>query len=525
MEKYRHSQEKELNEFKTKLFVNVSHELRTPLSLILSPLKEISKFELDAKVSKLFNIVQYNANRLLLLTNQILDAERNDHLILNIEEKDIVVFLKLILSNFSSLAKEKNIVISENYNQSRIIGFFDPDILEKIISNLILNAIKYTQQNGHIHVQCNVKTDETQILEISIQDDGKGISEDKIDEIFKPFFQVDGGNGFGIGLSVVKQLVESHHGSIVAHSKEGMGSKFIINLHISKSEYFGQIQNSDNTEVAFDDQERKNSNTEISKKAEAVSVLIVEDNSDLRQYLTDCLISDFVVYTAENGETGFHTAKKQNPDIIISDIMMPVMNGLEMAKMIYTTDSTRHIPFIFLTAKGSVENQFEGVKTGATDYIVKPVDVDILKSKINNQIQIIKANRERVRSMYLHSEESVAEHPDESQFILKAQEIITANLSNTNFDVSVLASEMANSRMQLHRKFKAIMDTSPGEFIRLTKLKIAYSYLTSGQYNVSEIVVLCGFENHSHFTKMIKQHFGKTPQTILTESKTRPETE
>ena len=521
MEKYSRIQEKELNEFKTKLFVNVSHELRTPLSLILSPLKEISKFELDSKVNKLFKIVQYNANRLLLLTNQILDAERNDHLILNIEERDIIGFLKLILSNFAPLANEKNIVISENYNQTKMIGFFDPDILEKTISNLILNALKYTPQNGHIHIQCNIMSNDLQMLELSIQDDGKGISEDKMDEIFKPFFQVEGGNGFGIGLSVVKQLVESHHGNIKAHSKEGMGSKFIIEIPTSKSVYNSQITEEESSEITFDDMERKLSNSEISKKSESVSVLVVEDNDDLRQYLTDCLISDFIVYTAENGEIGFQLAKKQNPDIIISDIMMPVLNGLDMAKLIFSNDSTKHIPFIFLTAKGSIENQFEGVKTGATDYIVKPVDVDILKSKITNQIQIIRANRERVRSIYLHSEESVVENPEESQFIIKAQAIITANLSNNNFDVSMLASEMANSRMQLHRKFKAIMDTSPGEFIRLTKLKIAYSYLTSGQYNVSEIVLLCGFENHSHFTKMIKQHFGKTPQAILTESKSK----
>ena len=521
MEKYRRNQEKELSEFKTKLFVNISHELRTPLSLILSPLKEISKFELEVKVNKLFNIVQYNANRLLLLTNQILDAEKNDHLILNIEERDISVILKLIIANFEPLAKEKNIVISENYNQTKMLGYLDADILEKIVSNLVLNAIKYTPQNGHVHVQCNIKTMESQVLEISIQDDGKGISEDKIADIFKPFFQVVGGNGFGIGLSVVKQMVESHHGNIKAFSKEGMGSKFIVELPISKSEYNNQITEDDNHEVGFDDHDRKTSNSEISKKSEPVSVLLVEDNPDLRQYLTDCLISDFVVYTAENGEIGFQCAKKQNPDIIISDIMMPVMNGLEMAKLVFSTDSTKHIPFIFLTAKGSVENQFEGVKTGATDYIIKPVDVDILKSKIKNQIQIIRANRERVRSIYLHSEENVVDYTDESQFILKAQTIITANMSNSSFDVTVLASEMANSRMQLHRKFKAIMDTSPGEFIRLTKLKVAYSYLTSGKYNVSEIVLLCGFENHSHFTKMIKQHFGKTPQAILTESKTK----
>ena len=519
MEKYRRAQEKELNDFKTKLFVNISHELRTPLSLILSPVKEISKFELDGKVKKLFSIVQYNANRLLILTNQILDAERNDHLVLNIEQRDVVGLLKLIISNFSPLAIEKNIVISENYSSSKISGFFDRDILEKIISNLLLNAIKYTPENGHIHIQCNVHTYETDRLEISIQDDGKGISEQKIGDIFKPFFQVEDGNGFGIGLSAVKQMVESHFGEISVHSKENIGSKFVVSLPISKDSYQGLLPEADSHDELFDDSDRKLSNSEISKKSEPVSILLVEDNFDLRQYITDCLTSDFVVYKAENGEEGFLKAKQLVPDIIVSDIMMPVMDGLEMAKLIFSNEATKHIPFLFLSAKGSTQNQFEGINTGAVDYIVKPVDMDMLKSKIYNQIRIIRANRERVRNLYLHSAENVTDNSDESEFISKAQTIISKNLSNNLFDVTILASEMACSKMQLHRRFKAIMDTSPGEFIRLTKLKIAYSFLLSGNYNVSEIIVLCGFENHSHFTKMIKQHFGKTPRTIIGESK------
>ncbi|MEI7676125.1 MAG: two-component regulator propeller domain-containing protein [Bacteroidales bacterium] len=519
MEKYRRSQDKELNDLKTKLFVNISHELRTPLSLILSPVKEISKFQLEDKVKSLFNIVQYNSNRLLMLTNQILDAQRKDHLILNIEERDVVALLKLYVYNFRPLALEKNIIISENYSSPKIVGFFDKEILEKIISNLILNAIKYTPENGHIHLQCNASFDKLQLLEISIQDDGKGISEQKMEDIFKPFFQEVGGDGFGIGLSAVKQMVDSHLGQINVHSKMNMGSKFVVSIPISKEAYLGLVLEGDSEENVFDDTERKLSNSEVSKRTDTISVLIVEDNFDLRKYLTNCLISDFVVYTAQNGEEGFQKAKIQNPDIIVSDIMMPVMDGIELAKLVFLNESTKHIPIIFLSAKGTLQNQFDGIQTGAVDYIVKPVDVDILKSKIHNQIRVIRANRERIRNLYLHSAETVIENTDESEFISKAQSIITANMSNNQFDVSLLASEMACSKMQLHRRFKTIMDTSPGEFIRLTKLKVAYNYLTSGSYNVSEIVMMCGFENHSHFTKMIKQHFGKTPKNIILETK------
>lgn len=523
MEKYTRAQERELNEIKTKLFVNISHELRTPLSLILSPVKEIAKFELDEQVKKLFNIVQYNSNRLLMLTNQILDAEKNDHLILNIEKRDLVALLKLIVSNFSPLAEEKNIAVTEHYSSSKINGFVDRDIIEKIVSNLILNSIKYTPINGNIEIWCQPKkVENTEFVEISIQDNGKGISKDKIAEIFKPFFQIEGGNGFGVGLSAVKQMVESHLGNITVYSEENQGSTFVVNIPISKHSYALLLSESEQNDSLQSESERKISNSAISKKSDSATILLVEDNKDLRQYITDCLMNDFVVYTAENGEDGFQKSKQFIPDLIVSDIMMPVMDGLEMAKMIYTNESTKHIPVLFLSAKGSLENQFEGINIGAVDYIIKPVDLDMLKSKINNHIHIIRSNRERVRNLYLHSSEPVADTSEENEFISRAHQIISENLSNSLFDVTLLASEMACSKMQLHRRFKAIMDTSPGEFIRLTKLKIAYNYLVSGSHNVSEIVLLCGFENHSHFTKMIKQHFGKTPRVIIAESKDFP---
>jgi YesN/AraC family two-component response regulator len=225
------------------------------------------------------------------------------------------------------------------------------------------------------------------------------------------------------------------------------------------------------------------------------------------------------VHTAENGEEGIKKATQVIPDLIVTDIMMPVMSGIEMAKAAFVNDTIRHIPIIFLTAKGNPDNQLEGIQLGAIDYLIKPVDIDILKSKIDNHIRIIRLNREKMRNIYLQTTDENIENTVDADFIKKAQKIILKSISDTSFDVSKLASDMALSKIQLHRRFKSVMDVSPGEFIRLTRLKTAYQHLTSGINNVSEIVLMTGFENHSHFTKIVKKQFGKTPQQIITENK------
>lgn len=519
LEKFKHQQDIELNELKNKLFINVSHELRTPLTLILSPIKEITKSELDKKNKRLFSIVEYNANRLMKLTNQLLDAERNERLVVNADYKDIVGLMNLIIVNFSPLANEKNIVVSESYSKEQLFCYFDSDVLEKIVSNLVFNAIKYTKENGQIGIKCDI-SDVTKVLEIVIQDNGKGISKEKLKTVFDRYYQVEGTMGYGIGLSAVKQMVESHHGTIDVSSLEGEGTIFTVRIPVSKEEY---ISESDIELFAKSDLERLQNNKENSKKNQYTSVLIVEDNIDLRNYLVENLNKQYVVYIAENGDEGLKNAKQYLPDIIMSDVMMPIMNGIEMARRIAETDTIKHIPLIFLTAKGNIESQLEGIQLGAVDYIIKPVDLDLLKSKINNQIRIIRVNQERTRNLYLHSEKQDTNQCIDNQLIEKAEEIVVSNMSDMSFDVTKLASEMALSKMQLHRRFKSIMDVSPGEFIRLTRLKKAYSHLTAGVNNVSEIVLMTGFENHSHFSKIIKQHFGKTPHQIIAESKNKPE--
>ena len=519
LEKFKHQQDKELNELKNKLFINVSHELRTPLTLILSPIKEITKSELDQKNKRLFSIVEYNADRLMKLTNQLLDAERNDRLVVNADYKNLVALINLIIENFSPLAHERYIVVSESYSKDQLFCYFDSDILETIISNLVFNAIKYTKENGHINISCDI-SDETNVVEIIIVDDGKGISKEKLKTIFDRYYQVEGTMGYGIGLSAVKQMVESHHGTIDVSSVEGEGTIFTVKIPVSKEEY---ISESDNELFAKSDSERMQNNKENSKKNQYASVLIVEDNVDLRNYFVENLNKHYVVYIAENGDEGLKNAKQYLPDIIMSDVMMPIMNGIEMARRIAETDAVKHIPLIFLTAKGSIESQLEGIQLGAVDYIIKPIDLDLLKSKINNQIRIIRVNQERTRKLYLHSEKQEINKCVDNQLIEKAEGIVVSNMSDMSFDVTKLASEMALSKMQLHRRFKSIMDVSPGEFIRLTRLKKAYSHLTAGINNVSEIVLLTGFENHSHFSKIIKQHFGKTPQQIIAECKHKPD--
>lgn len=516
MEKYRHQQDKELSELKNKLFVNISHELRTPLSLIISPVKEISKFELDKRLMRLFKIVEYNANRLLLLTNQLLDAEKNDRLILNVEKNDILKHIKLITENFSPLAKEKKISISEFYQRENILCYYDADIIEKIVSNLILNAIKYTDENGSIIVKCQIIESSNEMVSIVVEDNGKGITKDKINNIFSLYYQIEDSNGYGVGLTAVKQMAESHHGSIRVKSEEGLGSIFEVLIPVSKNEY---LDDKSELNKIISDTIINENETDTKNKKQFNSLLIVEDNPDLRNYLAENLSRYFEIHTAENGEEGIKKAIQVLPDLIVTDIMMPIMSGIKMVKAAFENESIKHIPIIFLTAKGSLDSQLEGMQTGAIDYIIKPVDIDMLKSKIDNHIRIIRLNREKNRRLYLQANNVSTENTIDADFVNKAQEIILKSISEASFDVSKLAFELSLSKIQLHRRFKSVMDVSPGEFIRLTRLKVAYQHLTAGINNVSEIVLMTGFENHSHFTKIVKQQFGKTPQQIIIESK------
>lgn len=505
-----------MNDLKNNLFVNVSHELRTPLTLILSPVKEISRLNLDEKTKRLFSIIDYNANRLMSLTDQLLDAERNNKLLINVNKHDVIALLRIIITNFTPLANEKRITLVENYHEEKIQGYFDVDLLEKIISNLIFNAIKYTNENGTVKIDCEVA--DTSFLQIIISDNGKGISSEKLETIFSRYYQIDETLGFGIGLSAVRQMVESHHGSIDVDSTEGKGTQFTIRIPISENMY-----NVTPVHEHFKDSAviRANKNKENSKRSESSSVLIVEDNDDLRNYFVEKLSLYYVVYVAEDGESGLKTALQKVPDIIVTDVMMPVMNGIEMVKQLVEHETTRHIPIIFLTAKGSIENQLEGVQSGAVDYMVKPVDLEMLRTKIDNQARVIRLNREKVKLNYMNSlsedrkDNNEGRISQEEEFIRKAESIIQQYLSDTKFDVQKLASEMATSKTQLHRRFRSVMDVSPGEFIRLTKLKKAYFFLSEGIYNVSEVVFQTGFENHSHFTKLFKKYYGRTPQQLI----------
>lgn len=520
----------ELDMLKLKLFTNISHEIRTPLTLILGPLEKlISKKVPEEEVPSHLALVYRNTMQLNRLINQLLDFRKleSGNLKLELIQDDMVTLVSEVVSSFEEYAREKQITLKFHTLKKKINALFDPDKVKTILNNLISNAIKYTEAGGAVTVNLSLvfssndedalnNQPEKQYIEISVKDTGKGISESNIKRLFTRFSRIDSINestGTGIGLALAKELVKLHNGDIDVISKPGKGSKFTVRLPY-ETEMPDEISTtieadkSNNTEnIILPDEHLEDSNVQI--------MLIVEDNPDVRYFIRSHFDPVYRIFEAKNGQEGWDLAIKIIPDIIISDILMPDVDGYELCKRIKKDERTSHIPVLLLTALHSKEHEIEGLSCGADDYITKPFDISILQTKVENMLQVRRALKEKYTSeIILKPSDITITSPDE-RFLRKAIEVVEGNIANADLDIEQFATEVGVSRMQLYRKFNALTNMTVKEFIWSIRLKRAAQLLLEKKLTITEIAYAVGFKDLSHFRKSFHREFGMSASDYI----------
>ena len=508
---------REIDAVKTNFFTNISHEFRTPLTLISAPIQEsLEDKNLSHEKRKHFEIAQKNTVRLSALVDQLLELSKinsgNRKLLL--QKNKPTQMIAAWSESFLYLAQQKKINLKIEILNKEVEAWFDCEAVENIILNLLGNAVKYTPNEGEILLQASLQKE---FLKIIIKNTGQGLTPPQIKTIFNRFYQTDGQNeGAGIGLSLVKELTELHGGKVTVNSELNKWTTFDVLLCTDKT----KLKNTEFKEVTVvqpmavtPDVESK----KIKKEKQATTgqelpiLLVVEDNEDLRTLLADTFKKDYEIVQAVNGEEGILKALEVIPDIIISDLMMPIKDGIELTKTLKNDERTSHIPIILLTAKAGDQNELVGINVGADDYMTKPFNRKVLESKANSLILL----RQKLRSRYsqeiiLRPKEIAVTNIDE-RFLEKVQEVLDEKLIESSFTIEDFSSAVAMSRMQLHRKLKALTGLSASEFIRSQRLKLAAQLLKKSGSNVSQIGYSVGFNDHAYFSKCFKEVFECTP--------------
>jgi signal transduction histidine kinase/ligand-binding sensor domain-containing protein/DNA-binding response OmpR family regulator len=524
----------ETDRMKSRFFANISHEFRTPLTLILGPTEKVLTASKDNETQKQLSIVKRSADRLLSLINQLLDLSKLEagKLELNASKGNIVSFINGITMSFESVAERKDILLKVKAGKNEIDLYFDKEKMTKIMTNLLSNAFKFTENGGKITVKINEK--DNSFIEIKVKDTGIGISEEELPRLFDRFYQVDSSQtreyeGTGLGLALTKELVELHRGTIRVKSNSGVGSEFIIELplgrkHLKEEEIIeDEITSEDATMIDSDLREFESSHFEklsVIKKDNDLSedkniILIVEDNADVREFIKDSIGDEYETKEASNGEQGLRKAVKFIPDLIISDIMMPKMDGNELTRRIKNDEKTSHIPVILLTAKSEQESRLEGLETGADDYLIKPFDSKELRIRIKNLIDIRRKLQEKFaggRILQRKGEKKLS-NLDEN-FLRKVLETVERHLSEEDFSIEQFGEEVGMSRQQLNRKIKALTGKSASLHLRSIRLAKAKLMITEKLGNISEIAYSVGFSSPAYFTACFKEEFGCPPSEV-----------
>jgi signal transduction histidine kinase/AraC-like DNA-binding protein/tetratricopeptide (TPR) repeat protein len=506
----------ELDEIKSRFFANISHEFRTPLSLIIGPLQQKIESASTQKEKEDLELMKRNAERLHNLIDQLLDLSKieSGSMKLHAEEGDLSNFIKVIYASFSSMAEQKKIDYQLYADEGTIDGFYDRDKLEKILFNLLSNAFKFTPNQGRISLSISKENNHAIIV---VKDSGAGIPSDKLASIFERFYQVDdsatrAAGGTGVGLALSKELAEVHHGKLSASSAEGKGCEFKLVIPLSREFYKNEIA----TARSSDSVVQPSRYSVAERYPEELSdqlpvVMIAEDNEDMRSFIGDTLKTQFAVVSAEDGIEAFEKIVTQVPDLVITDWMMPRMDGNALCEKLKTHPATSHIPIIMLTAKADQQSKLAGLETGADDYLTKPFDARELRIRVNNLVEQRKKLREIYRQQItLHPKEVSIKSPD-AVFLEKVLALLEANHNNALFGVEEFTSEIGLSRMQLYRKLKALTGSSPGDFLRQFRLEKAKQLLRLPGIQVSEVAYQTGFNNLSNFTKAFKEFTGLTP--------------
>lgn len=519
-------QKQELNEERLRFFTNVTHELRTPLTLILGPLEDISlDRQLPDGVRKKVELINKSALRLRDLINEILEfrkAETNNYR-LTVAKGDLGRFVREIVLNFKELNRNAQVDIVADINDGLPTVFFDSEVITTILNNLLSNAQKYTER-GKITV--NVADNGNGQLSISVSDTGYGIAADALPHIFDRYYQAKGSHqasGTGIGLSLAKSLANLHEAELSVQSREGEGSRFTLTLDIGNT-YPNALHKEDNDSDAAktkgDDATLLQGDAEETENEDhRPLLLVVEDNADIRQYIADSLGEDYRILQAENGEEGVETAIEHMPDIIVSDIMMPKKNGIELTHQLKDDIRTSHIPIILLTAKDSMEDKEEGYDSGADSYLTKPFTIKLLSSRIKNlltgrrRLAEILGGIEGSHATRLSVEGSHLSRLDR-EFLDKLNLVIEENIMQNDIDMAFLTDKMAMSHSTFYRKVKALTGLTAKEFVRKRKLHHCYQLLESGDYNVNEAAMMTGFNQMAHFRETFKKEFGILPSEV-----------
>lgn len=531
----------ETDKMKSRFFANISHEFRTPLTLIIGPAEKIISDTSD-DIKKDAAIIKRNSRRLLQLINQLLDLSKLEAGRLKLEAtcSNIVSFVKGVTLSFESLSESKDITLKLNSEKEFIELYFDKEKMMKILTNILSNAFKFTPEEGTITVAVK---EVNSILQIRIKDTGIGIPPEELPRLFDRFYQVDSTHtreyeGTGIGLALTKELAELHHGTIKVQSEQkesGSWTEFILEFplgknHLNKEEIVQDTPEISKTEpipelVVSLDQLKDNIDNK-NESEEKTIILVVEDNYDMREYIKDSLNKkEYQIEEAVNGEQGARKAEKIIPDLIISDLMMPKMDGNQLVELLKNNEKTSHIPIILLTAKAGQENKLEGLETGADDYLTKPFDIKELQVRVKNLISI----RKKLQEKYSRFSEPAVK-PDQKEiikeniqklksidekFLLKVGDIIEKHIAEEGFNVEDFCDEVGMSRNQVHRKLKALTGKSASLYIRTVKLNKAKRLIVEQTATISEIAYSLGFSSPAYFTKCFREEFGYPPSSEI----------
>ncbi|MEH0153373.1 two-component regulator propeller domain-containing protein [Limibacter armeniacum] len=507
IERVTREKEQELHDIKQRFFTNISHEIRTPITLILGSINRLNEGDLTRKEQSL-NILQKNSQYLLNLVNALLDFRKleSQEVILKYSNADMVHFTKDIFDSFLGLAEEKNIHFHFVTDQAELPVWFDNKEMEKVIYNLLDNAFKYTDDGGDITVE--ISHDQTYAT-IKVIDSGKGIPTKKLQHIFKRFYQLpdtESGKGFGIGLSIVQDVVALHHGKVKVENREGQGSIFSIKLLLGNS-HIPMEQRSD-----LPDSKPITTPTNVSlSEMEDRTVMLVEDNAEIRAYVEEILAPYFKLITAADGQEALDSMKENLPDLIISDVMMPVMDGMELTKNIKSNIKTSHIPVILLTAKDADIYKQEGFEEGADAYVTKPFDESLLKARIKSLLHNRELIAEKYRNELLIKPAELPINSPDQQFLKDITQILETNIAEGNLTIDFFIKEMGMSHSVIYKKLKALTGMSFVEFARDFRLKRAAQLITQHKMNITEACYQVGFSDRRYFSQVFKQKFGMTP--------------
>lgn len=519
----------ELSQMKFRFFTNVSHELRTPLTLIISPMESMMKEITDEKLHGKLQLMYRNAQRLLNLVNQLLDFRKNEMagLHLTLSEGDIVAYVRSICTSFLMLSEKKHVHLTFFSAMESLNMSFDEDKIGKVVMNLLSNAFKFTPDGGRVDVALEMSKEMSGRLLIKVSDTGVGIRDEDKERIFERFYQVEQeepehqSTGSGIGLSLVRDFVTLHEGTVRVVDNVGSGSVFLVELpvkHIRVSppkpaplteeveEHEELLPGMEEEALSVDLLDDMEDNEDEKEKPLA---LIVDDNEDLVAFMKDSLSLYFRIQSASNGREAWQKISELMPDIIVSDVMMPEMDGNELCRWVKTDKRTSDIPMILLTARQAVEDKVEGLTIGADDYVTKPFNVEILILRMRKLIDLSK--KRKAKSLIDPEPSEIAITSLDEKLVENAIKYVEANIGRCDLSVEELSRGLGMSRVHLYKKLLQITGKTPIEFIRVIRLKRAAQMLRESQQNVSEIAYQLGFNNPKYFSKYFKDEFGVLP--------------